>query len=92
MLETTMSSQVLAASEVLGARVLAADEVGDVEGGGGSKRVKPKTGRSESRKSSKGQNLSKFKKSSALKHPFIHLKLAFTDIWIETKAAYFLGK
>ena len=42
MLETTMSSQVLAANEVLGARVFAADKVGDVEGGGRSKRVKPK--------------------------------------------------
>ena len=83
MLETTMSSQVLAANEVLGARMLAADEVGDVEGGGGSKREKPKTGRSESRKSAKGQNSSKSKKPSTLKHAFILLRLAFTDIWIE---------
>ena len=60
MLKTTTSSQVLAANEVLGARVLAADEVGSVGGGGGdessdgSKRVEPKTGKSaKSRKSSK---------------------------------------
>ena len=60
MLKTTMLSQVLVANEVLGARVLAADEVGSVGGGGGdessdgSKRVEPKTGKSaKSRKSSK---------------------------------------
>ena len=92
MLETTMLSQVLAANEVLDARVLAADEVGDAKGGGESKRVKPKTGRSESRKSSKGQNLSKSKKPLALEHAFILLRLAFTDIWIETEAAYFLRR
>ena len=59
-----MSSQVLAANEVLGARVLAANEVGSVGGGGngssdGSKRVEPKTGRSESKKSAKSKKLSK---------------------------------
>ena len=73
MLKTTMSSQVLAANEVLGARVLAADEVGSVGGGGdrssdGSKRVEPKTGRSESQKSSKSGN-SEGKKSAKSKKP-----------------------
>ena len=71
MLKTTMSSQVLAANEVLGARVLAADEVGSVGGGGdgssdGSKRVEPKTGRSKSQKSSKSGN-SEGKKSAKSK-------------------------
>ena len=66
-----MSSQVLAANEVLGARVLAADEVGSVGGGGdgssdGSKRVEPKTGRSKSQKSSKSGN-SEGKKSAKSK-------------------------
>ena len=73
MLKTTMSSQVLAANEVLGARVLAADEVGSVGGGGdgssdGSKRVEPKTGRSESQKLSKSGN-SEGKKSAKSKKP-----------------------
>ena len=71
MLKTTMSSQVLAANEVLGARVLAADEVGSVGGGGGdessdgSKRVEPKTGRSESQKSAKSRKSSKSGKISS---------------------------
>ena len=68
-----MSSQVLAANKVLGARMLAADEVGSVGGGGdgssdGSKRVEPKTGRSESQKLSKSGN-SKGKKSAKSKKP-----------------------
>ena len=55
MLKTTMSFQVLAANEVLGAKVLAANEVGSVGGNSdglsdGSKRVEPKTRRSESKK------------------------------------------
>ena len=68
MLKTTMLSQVLAANEVLGARVLAADEVGSVGGGGrdessdGSKRVEPKTG-----KSAKSRKLSKSGKSKGEK-------------------------
>ena len=49
MLKTTMSSQVLAANEVLGARMLATNETGDVRGGdgsnNGSKRVEPKIGK-----------------------------------------------
>ena len=69
MLKTTVSSQVLVANEVL-----AADEVNGVEGGGESieKFVESKTGKS-----------SKSKKSPALKHAFILLRLAFTDIRIE---------
>ena len=65
MLKTTISSQVLAANEVLGARVLAANEIGDVGGGDGSndrsKHVEPKTGKTfKSRKLSKsGKNSSK---------------------------------
>ena len=64
MLKTTISSQVLVANEVLGARVLAANEVSSVDGGGdglsdGSKRVEPKTGRSESKKSAKSKKPSK---------------------------------
>ena len=34
----------------------------------------------------------KSKKPPALEHAFTLLRLAFTDIWIETEAAYFLGK
>ena len=65
MLKPTMSSQVLATNDMLGARVLAANEVGDVGGGDesndGSNRVEPKTRKmSKSRKSSKsGKNSSK---------------------------------
>ena len=68
-----MSSQVLAANEVLGARVLVADEVGSVGSGGdglsdGSKRVEPKTKRSKSQKLSKSGN-SEGKKSAKSKKP-----------------------
>ena len=66
-----MSSQILFANEVLGAKVLAVDKDGDVRGGDGSsnrsKHVEPKTGRSESQKSAKSQKLSKSKKSKAKK-------------------------
>ena len=53
-----MSSQVLAANEVLGARVLAVNEVGALGGSSdissdGLKRLEPKTRRSESQKTSK---------------------------------------
>ena len=52
MLKTIMSSQVLAANEMLGAKVLAANEVGNMEGdnklSNRLKRVESKTGRSES--------------------------------------------
>ena len=73
MLKTTMLSQGLAANEVLGARVLAANEIGSVGGGGngssdGSKRVEPKTGRSENQKLSKSGNL-EGKKSAKSKKP-----------------------
>ena len=72
-LKSTMSSQVLAANKVLGARVLAGDEVSSVGGGGdgssdGSKRVEPKTERSESQKLSKSGN-SEGKKSAKSKKP-----------------------
>ena len=58
MLSTTMSLWVLAANEVLGARVLAANKVGDIGGGNigssnRSKRVEPKTRRSEGQKTFK---------------------------------------
>lgn len=38
------------------------------------------------------KKLSKSKKDLALKHTFILLKSAFTDIWIKIKTAYFLKK
>ena len=60
MLKTTISSQ------VLGTRVLAANEADDVGGddglNDGSKHVEPKTRRSKSQKMSKSQNLAKSKK------------------------------
>ena len=56
----------LAANEVLAAIVLAANEVGDIGGGdrlsNGSKRIEPKTRRSENQKSAKSQKLSKSEK------------------------------
>ena len=68
MLKTTIWSQELAANKVLGARVLAANEVDDVNGGDGSsdrlKHVEPKTTRLESQKTSKSQNLAKSKKQT----------------------------
>ena len=72
-LKTTMSSQVLAANELLGTWVLVANEVGSIGDYGdgssnGSKRVKPKTGRSESQKLSKSGN-SEGKKSAKSKKP-----------------------
>ena len=73
MLKTTMSSQVLTVNEVLGARVLAANEVGSFNGGGdglsdGLKHVEPKIRRSESQKLSKSGNL-EGKKSANSKKP-----------------------
>ena len=73
MLKTTMSLQMLTTNELLVARVLAADEVGDIGGGDGlndgSKRVKPKLEKSaKSLKSSKSGN-SKGKKSAKSKKP-----------------------
>ena len=64
MLKTTISLQVLAANELLGTRVLAANKVGDVEGGDGSKCVKLKIGRLKSQKLSKSQKLAKSGKKS----------------------------
>ena len=63
----------LAANEVLGARVLATNEFDSAGDGGdgssdGSKRVEPKTGRLESQKSSKSRN-SEGKKSAKSKKP-----------------------
>ena len=74
----------LAANEML-----AAKEVSIIEGGGKliEKSMELKTG-----KLSKSQKLSKSKKSLALKHIFIFLRLAFANIWIQTQVAYFLGK
>ena len=68
-----MSSQVLTANEVLGAKVLAVNKIGSIGGGGdgssdGLKHVEPKTGRSESQKSSKSGN-SEGKKSAKSKKP-----------------------
>ena len=62
MLKIIMSSQVLAANKLLGARLLAADKVGSNGGGydgssDGSQRVESKTERSESQKLSKFENL-----------------------------------
>ena len=72
-LKTTMSSQVFAANKMLSVRVLAATDVGSASDGSdgssdGSKRVEPKTGRSESQKLSKSGN-SEGKKSAKSKKP-----------------------
>ena len=42
-----MSSQVLATNKLLGARMLVANDIGDVEGGDRSKHVKSKTRKSK---------------------------------------------
>ena len=52
-LKTTMSSQMLAADEMLNARVFATNEVDDVEGGDKLKPVELKTRRSKSQKLAK---------------------------------------
>ena len=66
-----MSLKVLTVNKVLGAKVLTANEVGDVEGDDGSndrsKHMMPKIGRSESQKSAKSQKLSKSRKSKGEK-------------------------
>ena len=71
MLKTTRSSQEFAVNEVLSAKVLAVGEVGDVGNGdgssNGSKRVEPKTRRSESQKLAKSQKSSKSGKSKGKK-------------------------
>ena len=79
MLKTTVSSQVFIANEVL-----AANEVGGVKGGD---ELIEKCG-----KLSKTEKLSKSKKPLALEYAFIHLRLAFTNIWIEPKVSYFFSK
>ena len=50
MLKTNMSSKVFAPNKMLYTRMLAANEVGNIEGDDGSKRVKSKTRRSKSQK------------------------------------------
>ena len=67
MLKATISSQVLTANEMLGARVLAINKIVDIGGGNGSKRVEPKTGRSESQKLAKSQILFKSKSEKSKK-------------------------
>ena len=71
MLKTTISSQVLAINKVLGAKVLDANEAGDLGGGkrlsDRFKRVEPKTARLESQKSAKSWKLSKSGKSKGEK-------------------------
>ena len=57
----------LVAKEVLGPKVLTADEVVDVKSGDRSKYVKSKTGRSESQNSAKSQKSSKSGKSKGEK-------------------------
>ena len=68
MLKTTMSSQVFVANEVLGTRVFAAIEVGDIGGGdesnNGSKRVKPKLEKLAKSRNSKSKKSAKSKKPS----------------------------
>ena len=65
MLKTTMSSQVNAANDTLGARVLDANEISDVKGNCGSKRVKPKARRSKSKKLFKSRKLAKSREKSS---------------------------
>ena len=59
MLKTTMLSPVLAAKELLDAKVFPTNDVVDVKGSSRFKRLKPKTRRSESRKLSKSKKPSK---------------------------------
>ena len=49
---------------MLGARILAVNNIDNVENGGRLKCVKPKAGRSESKKLSKSQKLAKSRKKS----------------------------
>ena len=67
MLKTTISSKMLTANKMLGARMLAANKVVDIEDGDGSKYVKSKTGRSESQNLAKFRKLSKSEKSKGKK-------------------------
>ena len=62
MIKTTILSQVLVVNEILGARVLAANETDNVERGHRLKLIKLKTGRSKS------QKLTKYKKTSKSKN------------------------
>ena len=63
----------LVANEMLGAKVLAANEVGDMWGGeglsDGSKREEPKIGRSEGQKLAKSRKSSKSKSEKSKKPP-----------------------
>ena len=65
-LKKTISSYVLAANKMLGARLLVTDETGDVESYSGLKYVKPKTRRLKNQKLAKTQKLSKLEKSKKL--------------------------
>ena len=67
MLKTIMSLQMLAANEMLGVIVLAANEFGFVEVGNRSKHLESKTGKSESQNLAKSQKLSKSGKSKSEK-------------------------
>ena len=66
-LKTTISLQVLAATEVLGARMLATNKVGDVKSGNRLKHVKSKLGKLESQKLAKSQKSSKLKSEKSKK-------------------------
>ena len=63
MLKTTILSQIFISNKVLSAKVFATNKVDDIESGGRSKYVKPKTRRSESQKLSKSKKLSKTENS-----------------------------
>ena len=89
-----MSSQMLTANEVLGARVFTADEIDNVEDGDGSsdgsKYVELKTRRLESQKMSKSQKLAKSKKQSKSENlpNFNTTKADPSFLTSETRAAF----
>ena len=92
MLRTTIPPQALATNKVLGAEVLAADEIGDIEGGSGSNYMKSKT-----RKSTKSKNLSKSgnfpkiaNKEAGLSSLTSGAKTAFNRLWLAFTKAPFL--
>ena len=66
MLKTIMSLQALTANKVLGARVLAANEIYDVGDSDRSKHVELETGRSKSQKLAKSRKSKKLLKSGNL--------------------------
>ena len=92
MLKTTISSQVLAANEMLGARVLAADEVGGGDRSNDrSKRGEPKTGKtSKVQKSSKSQKSAKSKKPSKSRNSpnFGAMKPGWSFLTLEAKSTF----